>query len=96
MDRFDLENHISNLHSIVDSLNDISFGVMEGNLDRDETSNAIDGLAVITKLKIEKLFDVFTQVFELDQYRVEVNNYFNDRPEDCDNDFNSDELSKWV
>lgn len=72
MDRFDLENHISNLHSIVDSLNDISFGILEADLDKDETVNAIDGLAVMTKLKIEKLFDVFTQVFELDQYRKDV------------------------
>lgn len=96
MDRFDLENHITNLHSIVDTLNDISYGILEGNLDKDETVNAIDGLAVITKLKIEKLFDVFTQVFELDQYRKEVSNYFNDCPDDCDDDFNSDKLYKWV
>ena len=96
MDRFDLEYHISNLHSVVDTLNDISYGILEGNLDKDETVNAIDGLAVVTKLKIEKLFDVFAQVFELDQYRVELNNYFDDCPEDCDDDFNSDELSKWV
>lgn len=68
MDRFDLEEHISNLHSVVDILNDISYGILEGNLDKDETVNAIDGLAVVAKLKIEKLFDVFTQVFELDQY----------------------------
>lgn len=73
MDRFDLENHISNLHSIVDSLNDISFGILEADLDKDETVNAIDGLAVMTKLKIEKLFDVFTQVFELDQYNKDIN-----------------------
>lgn len=92
MDRFDLEEHISNLHSIVDTLNDISYGILEGNLDKDETVNAIDGLAVVTKLKIEKLFDVFTQVFELDQYRKEVSNYFND----CPDDFNSDKLYKWV
>lgn len=68
MDRFDLENRITDLHSIVDALNDISFGILEADLDKDETVNAIDGLAVITKVKIEKLFDTFVQVFELDQY----------------------------
>jgi hypothetical protein len=68
MDRFDLENHITNLHSIVDSLNDISYGILEGEFSRDEAVNAVDGLAVLTKVKIEKLFDVFIQVFELDQY----------------------------
>jgi hypothetical protein len=68
MDRFDLENRIMELHSVVDSLNDISYGILEGDLSRDEVVNAVDGLAVITKMKIEKLFDTFIQVFSLDQY----------------------------
>jgi len=75
MDRFDLENHITNLHSIVDSLNDISFGILEGDFTKDETVNAVDGLAVLTKAKIEKLFDVFTQVFKLDQYQEDAFDY---------------------
>ena len=75
MDRFDLENHITNLHSIVDSLNDISFGILEGDFTKDETVNAVDGLAVLTKAKIEKLFDVFTQVFKLDQYKEDAFDY---------------------
>lgn len=58
------------LHSVVDALNDISYGVIEGNLTQDEIANAIDGLAVIVKTKAEKLFDTFTQVFHLDQYNV--------------------------
>jgi hypothetical protein len=77
MDRFDLENSITNLHSIVDSLNDISFGILEGDFTKDETVNAIDGLAVLTKVKIEKLFDVFVQVFELDQYNTSTDDAFN-------------------
>lgn len=72
MDRFDLENRITELYSIVDSLNDISCGVLEHDLSKDDTCNAIDGLAVVTKLKIEKLFDTFTQVFFLDQYRKDT------------------------
>ena len=75
MDRFDLENHITNLHSIVDSLNDISFGILEGDFTKDETVNAVDGLAVLTKAKIEKLFDVFTQVFKLDQCQEDAFDY---------------------
>jgi hypothetical protein len=75
MDRFDLENHITNLHSIVDSLNDISFGILEGDFTKDETVNAVDGLAVLTKAKIEKLFGVFTQVFKLDQYQEDAFDY---------------------
>lgn len=79
MDRFDLENRIMELHSVVDALNDISYGVIEGNLTQDETANAIDGLAVIVKMKAEKLFDTFTQVFHLDQYNDsdDFENYVN-------------------
>ena len=87
MDRFDLENHITNMHSIVDSLNDISYGILEGDFTKDETVNAIDGLAVLTKVKIEKLFDVFMQVFELDQYRKETTNSL----DGCSNNFHSPE-----
>jgi hypothetical protein len=68
MDRFDLEEQITKLYSLVDSINDISYGVLEGNLSTDEISNALDGLAVLTEVKIKKLFDVFTQVHGLDQY----------------------------
>ena len=71
MDRFDLEDNITNLHSIVDSLNDISYGILEGDFTKDETVNAIDGLAALTKVKIEKLFNIFVQVFELDKYHKE-------------------------
>lgn len=68
MDRFDLEDKITQLYSLIDSMNDISYGILEGDLSRDETANAIDGLAVATKLKIEKLWDTFIQVHKLDQY----------------------------
>lgn len=66
MDRFDLENKITELHSIVDAMNDISYGILEEDISKDDIVNAVDGLAVITKLKIEKLFDTFVQVFGLD------------------------------
>jgi hypothetical protein len=85
MDRFDLENHITNLHSIVDTLNDISYGILENDLSKDDTVNAIDGLAVVTKLKVDKLFDVFIQVLELDQYNKNNEHhtlYPNDIPEE--------------
>lgn len=68
MDRFDLESRITELYSLIDSLNDISYGILESDLSRDETVNAIDGLAVVTKLKLEKLFDTFIQVHNLDKY----------------------------
>lgn len=66
MDTFKLESGITELYSIVDSLNDISYGIIEGGLSKDETANAIDGLAVVTKMKIEKLFNTFIEVCFLD------------------------------
>lgn len=68
MDRFDLENEITNLNTIVDCLNDISYGILEGDFTKDDAVNAIDGLACLTKSRITKLFDVFLQVHKLDQY----------------------------
>jgi hypothetical protein len=41
-------------------------------MSKDETVNAIDGLAVILKLKIEKLFDTFVKVHKLDGYCSET------------------------
>lgn len=68
MDRFDLEEQIMKLHSIIDSLNDISYGVLECDMDKGEIANALDGLAVLTEVRLNKLFDVFKQAFRLEQY----------------------------
>jgi len=78
MDRFELETQIMNLHSVVESLQDISTGILEHDITRDEAVNAIMGLSVTTKIKLDKLFDTFTQVFRLDGYRDCVNDL-----EDC-------------
>ena len=80
MDRFKLENQITGLHSIVDSINDISYGVLETDMDKDDISNALDGLAVMVDIKIQKLFDTFTATFGLDQY--------NEEDCDCETDLN--------
>ena len=68
MDRFELESQIMGLHSIVDSLNDISYGVLEADMSADDISNAVDGLAVMVELKIAKLFDLYKSIFQLDEY----------------------------
>jgi hypothetical protein len=68
MDRFDLEDRIYKLNNIVDDINDLSFGILEGGMSKEEVANALDGLAVMTEVKLKKLFDVFIQVHKLDQY----------------------------
>ncbi len=75
MDRFDLENEIMKLHTIVDSLNDISYGVLECDMDKDEIANALDGLAVLTEVRLNKLFDVFKQAYRLDEYNTYRNTF---------------------
>jgi len=73
MDRFDLENKINQTYHFVDTLNDISYGVLEIGMTNDEIVNAIDGLAVMLKLHTDKLFDTFAQVHKLDRYN-KINN----------------------
>jgi hypothetical protein len=68
MDRFELENQIMNLHSLVDSLNDISYGILESDITQEDVVNAVDGLAVMVELKIARLFDAYKAVFYLDEY----------------------------
>lgn len=75
MDRFDLENEIMKLHTIVDSLNDISYGVLECDMDKDEIANALDGLAVLTEVRLNKLFDIFKQAYRLDEYNTYRNTF---------------------
>lgn len=87
MDRFDLENEISNLNTIVDCLNDISYGILEGDFTKDDALNAIDGLACLTKSRINKLFDVFLQVHKLDQYNEDLN--------DCTNKIDANKLNRF-
>lgn len=71
MDRFDLEQKITETHNFVDRLNDISYGILECNLTNDEIVNALDGLAVMLKLHAEKLFDIYKEIHFLDQYSHE-------------------------
>ena len=69
MDRFDLEEKINHTYNFIDTLNDISYGIMEGHMTNDEIVNALDGLAVMLKLHTKKLFDTFVQVHQLDGYK---------------------------
>lgn len=75
MDRFDLETAITSLYNIVDDLNDISYNIEQNLIKGEEVSYSIDSVAICLKLKVNKLFDVFTQVFQLDQYNPRYNEY---------------------
>jgi len=70
-DRFDLENEISELHNFVQKLDDIGYGVAELHLSQDDILNAVSGLSILLKIHAEKMFDTFTQAFNLDTYNTE-------------------------
>ena len=68
-DRFELENEITNLHNIVTDLDLLAEQVMEERVDTDEIANALIGLAVLTRMRVDRLFDVFMATFKLDDYK---------------------------
>jgi hypothetical protein len=68
MDRFELENKITNFHSFSDNLRSLANSFLEGRLDRDGLANGLEGLAVLIDVHTDETFDVFCDVFKLDGY----------------------------
>lgn len=67
-DRFDLENEISQTSMFAKHLRDLRHGILESQLTKDETVNAIEGLAVLIEVHERVLFDTFVQTLKLDKY----------------------------
>ena len=72
MIKYDLEQKILETHDFVDRLNDISYGVLETEMTKDEIADSIHGLAVLLKLHAEKTFDLYKRAFNLDEYRDDL------------------------
>ena len=74
--RFDLEQDILTLTAITQDLDTLLWRMMDspdGPLTEDDLANIIIGLRYTLELRGDKLWDTFTQVFELDQYRSNDN-----------------------
>ena len=74
--RFDLEQDILTLTAITQDLDTLLWRMMDspdGPLTEDDLANIIIGLRYTLQLRGDKLWDTFTQVFELDQYRSNDN-----------------------
>ena len=74
--RFDLEQDILNVTGMTQDLDTLLWRIMdspEGPLTEDDLANIIIGLRYTLQLRCDKLWDTFTQVFELDQYRSKDN-----------------------
>lgn len=68
-DRFQLETDITNLHNIADDIDTLANAVLETDMTMDDIANALIGLAVMARLKVDKTFDTFKAAFHLDGYR---------------------------
>lgn len=70
-DRFDLENEINELHTYADQIDLVSESIMNtvDDVDKDTIINALIGINTLLRMKTNKLFDTFCEVFKLDQYR---------------------------
>ena len=74
--RFDLEQDILNVTSMTQDLDTLLWRIMDspdGPLTEDDLANIIIGLRYTLQLRGERLWDTFTQVFELDQHRSDDN-----------------------
>ena len=74
--RFDLEQDLLNLTGMTQDLDTLLWRIYDspdGPLTEDDLANIIIGLRYTLELRGDKLWDTFTQVFELDQYKGEEN-----------------------
>lgn len=72
--RFDLEQDILSFSHCVEDLRFIARNLDKHNealdvKDKEELSFTLTAIAKLIDLKIDKTFDTFTKVFEIDQYR---------------------------
>ncbi len=74
--RFDLEQDILNITGMTEDLDTLLWRIMDspdGPLTEDDLTNIVIGLRYILQLRSDKLWDTFSQVFEIDQYRSNDN-----------------------
>jgi regulator of replication initiation timing len=62
MDRFDFEQQIMDCWRITDDIKQVSEGILEGDLNIEETANILIGLRQMYELKFNKLWDMFEGV----------------------------------
>ena len=72
-DRFDLENEIMRTTNYADDLRTITENMIndsvDGNVNVDRYCNAIEGVACLIEMHINKMFDTMSQCFKLDNYK---------------------------
>jgi hypothetical protein len=68
-DRFQLETDITNIYNTADDLDLLVERILEkDDIDIDEIVNALIGVAVMTRIRVDKTFDTFKAAFNLDEH----------------------------
>lgn len=69
-DRFDLEEAIQHVWATVEDIRTVNEMMYDSEMiwDDDKRWNALEGLAAVMECKCEKLWNIFKQVHELDEY----------------------------
>ena len=69
-DRFDLEEAIQHVWATVEDIRTVNEMMYDSEMiwDDDKRWNALEGLAAVMECKCEKLWTIFKQVHELDEY----------------------------
>jgi hypothetical protein len=66
-DRFQLETDITNIYNTAADLDLLVDRILgEEDVDIDEIANALLGISVITRMRVDKTFDTFKAAFNLD------------------------------
>jgi hypothetical protein len=61
-DRFDFEQQIQKCWMVTDDISDVSEGILDHDLDKDQIVNALMGIKQLYELKFNKLWDLFEEV----------------------------------
>ena len=71
-DRFDLEEAIQHVWTTVEDIRTVNDMMYDSDMkwDDDERWNVMEGLAAVLECKCNKLWDVFKQVHELDEFGI--------------------------
>jgi hypothetical protein len=65
--RFQLETDITNIYNTADDLDLLVERILEKeDVDIDEIANALIGISVMTRMRVDKAFDTFKAAFNLD------------------------------
>jgi hypothetical protein len=55
--------------NLSDDMDTLVTAILEGDLSTDDTVNALIGMAVMNRIRVDRTFETFKAVFKLDEYK---------------------------